>query len=290
MRFRALLAVSLAVLAALSCDGQAFADPPRCFGCEERSKIESSAEAFTGTQIVRGPGGRAVPFGGGSGGSSCPGCRYDLVPACAVGDGGSLCPPELACADPADTRYLVYVMRPPAMAREPRGDVCLGPGEEPVETADITSAVAQYVDQLVPAAAGLRIQPPDGALVNLPTIFSAASGTEAVTQDFFPLGFSVSVTARPTTWTWTFDDGVTVTTDHPGVPYRGGEVETDPAYVTHTYRSAGQRVVRVVTSWSATYRLPGLGEVAVPGQVQRDSGPVTLPVREARSELIAGSG
>ena len=133
------------------------------------------------------------------------------------------------------------------------------------------------------------MQPPNGALVNLPTIFRAAGGTAPITQDFFPLGFSVEVTARPTSWTWTFDDGVTLTTDHPGVPYRGGNVEGDPAYVSHTYRSPGQRVVRVVTSWSATYRLDGLGEVPVPGQVQRDSGPVVLPVREGRSQLVAGA-
>jgi hypothetical protein len=58
--------------------------------------------------------------------------------------------------------------------------------------------------------------------------------------------------------------------------------------VTYTYRTTGPRVVTVTAVWGATYRIDGGPPQTVDATVARSSSPITVPVYQARSELVAG--
>lgn len=128
------------------------------------------------------------------------------------------------------------------------------------------------------------MQPPNGALVNLPTIYYTTT-TQVLHFDVTALGLGVQVTGTPTSYLWHFGDGATASTTSPGHPHPGEDV-------THTFSTPAERIAPYVTVvWSGTYTITGVpGTFDVVGSVNRDGAPVVLPVREARSELIGGSG
>ena len=266
----------------------ATADASDCPGCAENAPktiVAPQERTFTGTQVLPGVGGSAVPIGTAAGGSACPGCGYRVVPICELRVGCQFLGPP--CPDPQATRYAVFATRPPA-PEVSEGFVCLGPEEQPVSVDDVTTQVRALVDELIPTDARVRVQPPGGALVNIPTIVLADGGREAVTRQFFAAGFAVEVTATPVSWTWTFEPGATRVFAFPGDPYTSG---VDPVrsgrHATYTYARSGQRQLQVVVSWQASYVLPGVGAVPV-GVVERPSPAVPLDVLTARSELFAG--
>lgn len=91
----------------------------------------------------------------------------------------------------------------------------------------------------------------------------------------------IAVTATPLRWAWSFEPGVTQTVGKPG----GGYPNKD---VTYTYRTTGPRSVTVTAAWGATYRIDGGAQQTVDTTVVLTSAPITVPVYEARSELVAG--
>jgi hypothetical protein len=118
-------------------------------------------------------------------------------------------------------------------------------------------------------------------LVNLPTIFAAGEPGSITTESFDVLGFSVVVTATAR-WEWTFDDGVTQPFTKPGGAYPNDDV-------AYTYADPGGRRVSVTTYWDASFSVDGDGPFQVPGaEISKTAGPIDVPVREARSQLVAG--
>ena len=215
--------------------------------------------------------------------ANCSGCEWIISPACIANGAGdsSVCMGATdACSEPDAIRYRVY-FRPSATAQWQLVDsVCLGPGERPASVADVGELVRERVVNLLPSA-DPSFQPADGGIVNLPTIFAAGEPDQIEVGPFDVLGFSVTVTASAE-WEWTFDDGVTRTFDVPGGVYPDDSV-------SYEYRSIGDRQVSVTTSWTAEFSVDGQGPFAVPGPpITKTAGPVTVPVREARSELVGG--
>jgi hypothetical protein len=158
--------------------------------------------------------------------------------------------------------------------------ICLGPGERPASVADVGEQVRERVVTYLPDAAP-SFQPAQGGLVNLPTIFAAGEPGSIRTESFDVLGFTVVVTATAR-WEWTFDDGVTQAFDKPGGAYPNDDV-------AYTYGVAGGREVRVTTYWDASFTVDGDGPFQVPGaEISKTSAPITVPVREASSELVGG--
>jgi hypothetical protein len=124
-------------------------------------------------------------------------------------------------------------------------------------------------------------QPAAGGLVNLPTIFAAGEPATMTTESFDVLGFAIVVTAQAR-WEWTFDDGVTQPFDAPGGQYPNDDV-------AYTYDVAGGRQVSVTTYWDASFTIDGDGPYQVPGpEISKTAGPIAVPVREAKSELVGG--
>ena len=59
--------------------------------------------------------------------------------------------------------------------------------------------------------------------------------------------------------------------------------------VAYTYADPGGRQVTVTTYWRASFTVNGEGPFQVPGaELSKTAGPIAVPVREARSELIGG--
>lgn len=284
----------LAVLAALvllpvgagAAHAQQVEEETLCFTCP--TEITPSGKTFQGTQVIPGSSGSAVPIGRAAGGSSCPGCTYRLVPVCELGNGCRELGTE-QCTDPEQTRYAVFVTRPPA-TEVGEGSVCLGPAEQPVPVEAITDAVQRRLtDELIPGDADVVVQPAGGALINIPTIVRADGARAPITATFFAAGFSVSVTATPVRWSWTFGPGESDSFTYPGDAYASGvDPTTSGRHATWTYTRAGARQLQVVVTWEAQYSLAGVGTVPV-GTIDRESPPVPLQVHASRSELVADS-
>ena len=77
-------------------------------------------------------------------------------------------------------------------------------------------------------------------------------------------------------------DGVTEEFTKPGGRYPDDSV-------SWTYDKAGARDVSLTTYWKASFTVDGEGPFAVPGpEITKTAGPLTVPVREARSVLVGG--
>lgn len=85
-------------------------------------------------------------------------------------------------------------------------------------------------------------------LVNMPTIVYTTPTTQLLTTDL--LGYLVEVEATPTTYTWDFGDGTTLTTTTPGHPYPDHDV-------AHPYAQPGTYTITLTTTFTGRYRLAG---------------------------------
>jgi hypothetical protein len=217
--------------------------------------------------------------------AGCVDCSWSVVASCAGSvpgvEGGGLCAGAVSgCVVAGEVSYRVYV-------REGEGGwvlvgtVCLGPGGAPVGVADVGAAVRRVVVSYLPDGRP-SFQPAGGGLVNLPVLFAAGEPAVVVTEPFVVLGFEVVVRARAR-WEWGFEPGVVA-----GFGVAGGGWPDDS--VSYTYRGPGVRWVGVSTWWRCEFTVDGAGPFVVPGgEIVKSAGPVRVPVREARSQLVADS-
>lgn len=220
------------------------------------------------------------------GGDACTTCEWAIVPACpSNGVNGSAnvdsgCTGTRAGCRPGETRFRVYFRRSPADPWRVAGAECIGPGAAPAGTLDLGLLASNFLDRMDLPLPSPSVQPADGALVNMPAIFSAGSG-DPVTATLDLGGLAVTVTARPAYWDWAFEPGVTQRFYRPGGAYPDKDV-------TYTYRTTGHVRVTVTATWTATYRVGDGPEQPVVGAVRRAGPPLDVLVREARSELVEG--
>jgi hypothetical protein len=289
MRYQRILAVLL-ISAALSTGTlPAMADDPCAPGDHECSGIpETEGDQGAGSIVTTGvnfpnaePG--SDVFTSSQKNKNCKDCEWSIVPACLVNgpeDSGVLCMGAVStCTDPAAIRYRVY-MRQGDGPWVIQGTVCLGPDDRPATVADVGQAIRTRVVNYLPDASP-SFQPRAGGIVNLPTVFSAGEPQTIRTDPFDVLGFTVVVTAKAR-WEWAFDEGVVQEFAVPGGAY-------PDMSVAYTYADPGGRQVTVTTYWRASFTVNGEGPFQVPGaELSKTAGPIAVPVREARSELIGG--
>lgn len=288
---RILLTIVLALAAVPSGLGPVAAeDEPPCAWCDKQGNDLPTAEGDQGTGSVVTDG---VQFPGVAADSAlgkataahanCSGCEWVISPACIANDAESSAAcmgATVACTDDGDLQYRVY-FRPSATAPWQLIDsICLGPAERPASVADVGELVRERVVTLLPDA-DPSFQPVEGGIVNLPTIFAAGEPESLETEPFDVLGFTVVVTAEAR-WEWSFEPGTTKEFTVPGGRYPDDSV-------SYTYAGPGAREVTVTTYWSAEFTVDGQGPFAVPGpEISKTAGPVTVPVREARAQLVGG--
>ena len=246
-------------------------------GDQEDGSIVTSGVKFPGAE----PG--SDVFKASEKNKECKDCEWSVVPACMIngpGDASVLCMGAVAtCTDPTAIRYRVY-MRQGGGPWVVQGTVCLGRNDRPPTVADVGQEIRTRVVNYLPDASP-SFQPKAGGIVNLPTVFAAGEPESIRTEPFDVLGFTVVVTAKAR-WEWAFDDGVVKEFAKPGGAY-------PDTSVAHTYAGPGERAVSVTTFWRAEFTVDGEGPFQVPGpELSKTAGPMPVPVREARSELIGG--
>ena len=250
---------------------------PQTGGDQDSGSIVTTGDNFSGGQ----PGSEAIP--GMQQNDDCPDCEWSIVPACLQNgpeESSVLCMGAVStCEEPGELRYRVYLRRGggPWMIQ---GTVCIGLEDRPPTVADVGQAIRTRVVNYLPDASP-SFQPRAGGIVNLPTVFSAGEPAVMRTEPFDVLGFTVVVTAKAR-WEWAFDNGVVQEFDSPGGAY-------PDMSVAYTYETPGARDVTVTTYWRAEFTVNGDGPFSVPGgEISKTAGPMAVPVREARSELIGG--
>ena len=223
--------------------------------------------------------------------------KEEMVPACSINSRGgvdALCNAALQCPAQDQIRYWVWhqtthyeVGKPPEEGEWVRlpGSYCLGPDDRGLSGAPTLSDVlagvnarfASVTRDLPPIP--LQANPEPRTLVNLPTYFSAGSADAVVLPSFPLFGRTISVTATPRQWNWYFGDSdKAVVTGKPGRPL------TDE--VTHTYREKRRFTVRVEVVYTGTFTVNGSGPFDIDSPAVHVSAPITVDVREARSELV----
>lgn len=196
--------------------------------------------------------------------AACPDCSWRLTTSCLRAADGSCNGVVLGCGQGAE--WLRVWLSRGGGGYVLVGTACIGPGG-PVTVGSAAAAVRDtFVRDLPPLA--LAAQPAAGAVARLPLVFRSGQPAAWPDRTYPLLGFDVTVHAVPT-WTWAFGDGAVLATTSPG----GRWPDTT---VAHAYRTAGPRTVVVETSWTATFRVDGLGPF-----------PVTEPVRQRAAMPVA---
>ena len=237
---------------------------------------------------------RATPGGGGTSVREWVEVEEFMTPACGANGlfgGDALCMAAIASCPVGEIRFWVWqrVVRhqldedPPVLEGEWErlpGSYCLGADDPGVP--DYGRAIARvqsgFQDLPLPRAA-VEVAPAPTSLVQVPTAFFAG-GAQSFEQTVTPVpGISVTVSARPTSWTWHWGDGTSGTFGTAGEPRR--------PVVAHTYRQVRDFSALVEVTWQGSFTIAGSSEVfdiTTPAVVT--SAPVTVQVREARSQLV----
>jgi hypothetical protein len=227
------------------------------------------SDSFTGSDADR------------SDAATCTECRWALLPMCrGRGQAGDVnCGGAATSCSPGEFRRIVMLLRPGDSEWRAVGLVCLVAGAPMTvdEMADrLSDVVVEQVPELRPS-----YQPEGGTLIGLPAIFDAGQPRTLGERRFTLVGYDIELHGRAT-WTWTFGDGESMTTDDPG-----GSWPT--ATVSHTYAHAGSHAVGVTAEWRAWFTVDGMGPWPVQGDpVVQSVGPIPLQVVEARAELVTG--
>ena len=145
----------------------------------------------------------------------------------------------------------------------------------------IAAVVATELRRLPLRSGGITLQPGTGTtLVNVETI--AFTDPTPQTFDITVLGVPVTVVARATAFSWSFEDGADplVTTD-PGAPW--------PEHtVSHVYRTTGARSITLTTEWTGTFRVAGSDTwQPIDGTAVTVETAPPIEVQEATNRLVA---
>lgn len=279
---------------------------PEC----DHSSVQVGPGGVQGNAIVasNGRGGVRLLAGGGD----CLNCQWKIVPACwsqpsdGTGPGPNACgdtSPSLRCEVPGVGGEGIQYDRLYSPTGTPgtwtlQGFICVGRGERPISTNALFAQVRRYVDQLVPAAPKVSMQPAGVTIVRLPTLFQAGQSTDPANRTASKVFFTnagaqiaINVTVTPDQWTWAIDGQATTISRDYCCRYYTSEhsPRANPDYyASHTFDSTGSHTATVTVTWSATMTISGLGTVPVDGTFTRSSTAYPFQVKQARSQLENG--
>ena len=223
--------------------------------------------AFVGQAALFNTDGQVVD----SGGTTCPGCEWQLLKACGLG-GQATCAEPLACGQNQDgtTRWIYDVWLLRNTNRTLQGALCLTNENDALTPDDIWNAVNTQWRALVPDQAP-TIQPPNGrALTRLPTYFHSGQPHHMPARTVPVFNFTITLTARGQ-WEWTFEPGNTKQFDIPGSHYN----DPNPT-VAHTYHTTGPRTVTLTTRWWGSFTVGNRGPYNIANPATQ--GPYNIPL------------
>jgi len=209
----------------------------------------------------------------------CAGCQWRLSSPCQTSAAGTPFSGTPVCLSvvrgcPAMAEMLRAWFRPAGGPWREIGLVCVGV-EGPVTVLDLGRQVRERLVTEVPPQRPSR-QPAAGAVSQLPVVFDSGQPPQGVQDRLVLVGRAVVLDARPS-WRWDFGDGAVLTTSDPGGAF-------PHLAVAHPYRAAGSYRVTLVTTWSATFEVDGLGPFPVADPVTQRA-VVVVPVGEGRAVL-----
>ena len=149
-----------------------------------------------------------------------------------------------------------------------------GPSVDQMRRSVVDRAIA-----LAPSP-NVKIAPARIGLTGLPTFFWVTP-PDPITATAGVRGVSVTATAAPSHYIWSFGDGAEITTDEPGLPWtkrRSGSIE-------HTYETKGRYEITATIVWSASWSLNGGPPQSLGTFTTSDS--AEYPVREVIAFLMA---
>lgn len=231
---------------------------------------------WSGSGSVYLPGGGHVGGANSSGGSGCQGCTWQVTPLCLHGIRNPCEPmPPYEMCGAGEFRYQILFGQGGA-APGYYGTECIGPGERPVSSVEIEAQVQDRVRQLAPSLS-FSFQPSSRPVTQIPTIFRVNQANEVSRTDSIA-GLSVQMSAQVNR-VWQWGDGKSRQTNQQG----GRWPDTS---LSHTYREAGTKRVRLTANWRAEYSVNGGRWVEVDGDPVSQTTSQTLRVREARAQLV----
>ncbi len=238
---------------------------------------DDAGDRFVGTGGVLLPGSAATPARRTA--ATCADCRWRMTDPCAFSstlhpDASCLTVPQ-ACAEDGSRLLRAFISRDGGETWEYLGLYCIPPrGPEPV--ARLGDRVRESFERAVPAGS-IAVQPAVGAIVRLPVTFDSGQPAVLPPSTVEIAGHRVTLTPRAT-FRWDFGDGATLVTDRAGSRY-------PDLTVSHAYREDGVHLVRLRTTWTATYLIDGIGPLAVAEPVTQDAA-LALPIGQARGVLV----
>lgn len=163
------------------------------------------------------------------------------------------------------------------------GETLCNPTPPPVppSAADVWQVVPLPLPQL-------EFNPSSYGLAQLPTWFwlnDDPAGTDVTVGPLRIDGYSVTVTAHPVAYYWSFGDGQTAVSDTAGSSGSAANAST-----THTYVDMGTFPVGVIVAWVGSYTFTGFGvtETVALGPVDQAEAFQPYVVQEVRSVLVGG--
>jgi hypothetical protein len=126
----------------------------------------------------------------------------------------------------------------------------------------------------------LTLQPDRGwVLVNIETIVTTSPDPITLRTDL--LGHGITVEATPTTWTYDFGDGHTLTTKSPGHPYPHHDV-------FHEYETPGTTTITLTATWTGRYLIDGTTTWRdIDGTATTTTTSTPITIEERTSRLVA---
>jgi hypothetical protein len=233
--------------------------------------VGAGGDRYSGSSGVILPGG--VDSGTRHEAAECANCRWRLSDPCAA-DGGPCLAVTRGCAQLASLVRILLSSDGGATWSD-RGLVCIPPSG-PVTVNDVSAALHQEFERLIPALQP-RYEPASGVVTRIPVNFITGQPRGLAPSAHSILGQSVVL--RPSVrWSWDFGDGARQEASEPGAPYPAGVLR-------HAYRQSGSRVARVLTHWSGTFEVDGLGPFPVAGGIEQAASMEVL-VGEGRAVLV----
>lgn len=190
----------------------------------------------------------------------------------------------MSCPGPErQIRFWVYrqIVQPGESPRDGAWEMvrteCRG-GDEPPEGGPevITEWMIQEAAQAVAPETHIVSEPDATSYVNVPNNFWVDTATHSETVTL--IGVPITITYRPTAYSWSFGDGAS--DSGPGI--RNARVGQDGA-VEHQYRRSGDYDVTATRSFEVTAILPGGDSLTLEVPITSTSAPHPLTIGEIQS-------